>query len=278
MLATECPRENMLTHPSSSIKRIIDIDEIKKYLHEIDCFDIHSFLNSSTIEFLASVPQKKIYTLHGELSIGNFTDYLAVDKVISVSQHLKELFIEKFPSYQKMVHVECNIFSSTCARRNNYNSKNIVFVVTNASENSKKATAQIIKDIPKEFEITIIGRIADIDIADRKITYAGWNDVDQYLEKNDFLCGFSRGGFCSIDILSHGIPAFSFYDRNGEIYLTPIRKSNYEEMYKNNFVSYDLYDKVNLSDLIQRLSSGDSDFDVHDKVIANTLHHDYFDI
>ena len=45
-------------------------------------------------------------------------------------------------------------------------------------------------------------------------------------------------------------------------------------MYKNNFVSYDLYDKGNLSDLIQRLSSGDSDFNVHDKVIANTLHHD----
>ena len=111
----------------------------------------------------------------------------------------------------------------------------------------------LIKQIPYDYHIHIIGSEQFNEFEHPNIIYDGFVDIDSYLSANKFSVAFARGGYLAMDLIANGIPLILIYERNRNFYAEVLNKTNFEKLSNQNFVTFQKATYENISNIFKQI-------------------------
>lgn len=272
VLMTQTPRKDMKIPPNIHFQSILILPFEKRFLVlllkicSFDFIDIHPFYT----EWVTDLPcigkkTKIIYTLHGIPSVLLFRPPLRpFDKIITVSQPLSDMFIQKFPDYQNKTLLVKNTYNTSNIPHTFHRARSVLLMLTNQTP-IYEILNDIIDVLPPDYDIHYIGYplVNQNEIKQfNRFIYDGFVDVSCYLKTHHFCLAICRGGYAAMDLIFHNIPTITVREKNsGGFYFDLITPDNFETLSNQNFVSWNPYHKKqSLAQIVPLLSGISSPF------------------
>lgn len=264
-LLTKTPTHEMRISPSKFINKIYNWDKQDIAINDADIISIHPFSVFTELKNLHLLDNKKlIYTLHGEASfldnINSFGD--KIDIFYSVSEKLIQIFKILYPQYSNKIYLFKNYYpkqNKTLYKKFKTN-KNILISITNTEKQGY--LNNIIKRIPHDYCIHIIGSEQFQQFEHPNVVYDGFVNINSYLSKNQFCIAFTRGGYAAMDLIVHGIPLILIYERNSKFYAEVLNRNDFEKLSNQNFVTFKESRYEDIPDIIRLISLNHNNFEL----------------
>ncbi len=255
-LLTKTPINEMRIAPSNFFNKIYNWDNLDDAINNADIISMHPFFVFNELKNLHLLDNKTLlYTLHGEAS---FRDNIAqfgdkIDVFYAVSKKLIEIFKLLYPQYADKIYFFKNYYSIQNKKSSmNFDAnKKILFCITNLE--NQEYLNMIIKQIPYDYHIHIIGSEQFNEFEHPNIIYDGFVDIDSYLSANKFSVAFARGGYLAMDLIANGIPLILIYERNRNFYAEVLNKTNFEKLSNQNFVTFQKATYENISNIFKQI-------------------------
>ncbi len=262
-LITKTPINKMRISPSKYLDKVYYWGNYEDAIKGADIISIHPFSFFTELKNLDLLKNKKlIYTLHGETSFLDNIDQFAdmIDVFYAVSNKLIDIFKILYPQYADKIYLFKNYYSTL--NTNLYTkpevNKKILFCITNTDK--QEYINSIIKQIPYDYHIHIIGSEQFQKFEHPNIIYDGFVNIDSYLSANKFSIAFARGGYIAMDIIANNMPIILIYERGRNFYAEVLDKINFEKLSNQNFVTFNKSKYENIPNIIEQIEQNYNDY------------------